>query len=74
MARSWTGELRATKSMLTPTPFPMADLPLEEMMLADKEWVPIALSGRKIFIEAWYGPYQKTLLKPVIVNEVADFE
>ena len=70
LLREWQGVPRETEEMLTPTWFPIAQLPLDEMMLADREWVPLMLEGKKAHVEAWYGPFQKTLLRPVLVQEV----
>lgn len=48
-------------------------LPLNEMMPADRFWVPEILVGKKIIAEAHYGPFQKQLLKEVKINYVDKF-
>ena len=73
IAERWVGEPVESEEMATPTWFPFDQLPVTEMMPADSIWVPLVLSGKKIIGEAHYGPFQKTLLKPVVVNEVRDF-
>ena len=65
----WDGDVVETEEMATPTWFPIHDLP-REMMLADRTWLPLILSGKKIIAEAHYGPFQQTLLREVIVREV----
>jgi 8-oxo-dGTP diphosphatase len=69
----WEGEPQETEEMLKPTWFDKNSLPLSEMMLADKEWLPIVLSGKKIIAEVHYGPFQKTLLEKVKLRYVDYF-
>lgn len=64
----WVGKPKETREMVTPTWFSIDNLPLEEMMPADEYWLPIALSGKKIIVEAYLGPFQKTLLEPVKIE------
>ena len=59
--------------MLNPTWFDINNLPLEKMMPADKKWLPIALSGRKIKASPKYGPFQKELLEDFEIEEVVFF-
>ena len=70
----WTGEPKESEEMATPTWFPFDLLPTQEMMPADSVWMPLILSGKKIIGEAYYGPFQKTLLKPVVITEVSSFD
>ncbi len=63
----WDGEPFPTKEMSDPTLFSVDTLPLEKMMLADREWVPRALSGEKMLVFAKYGPFQKELIGPVVI-------
>lgn len=69
----WEGEPQETEEMLAPTWFSKDALPLDEMMPADKEWLPIVLSGKKIIAEAHYGPFQKNLLGKVSLRYVDSF-
>lgn len=62
LAHQWIGEPKATKEMSDPTWFNLDWLPIENMMLADKEWLPFVLEGKKIIARAKYGPFQKILL------------
>jgi hypothetical protein len=73
LVKAWSGEPQETKEMLTPTWFSIDNLPYDQMMLADKIWLPQALSGKKIRAEAYYGPFQKTLLRQVVVWQVDGF-
>lgn len=70
LARSWTGEPNPTDEMQSPTWFDLNELPLEEMMAADRMWLPTALRGQMIVASASYGPFQKELLGPVSVKKV----
>jgi len=59
--REWEGTPRESAEMATPTEFEINNLPLEKMMPADREWVPLVLEGNKIIAEYHYGPFQKEL-------------
>jgi 8-oxo-dGTP pyrophosphatase MutT (NUDIX family) len=69
----WEGEPQETEEMLEPTWYEKNALPLDGMMLADREWLPIVLAGKKIIAEARYGPFQKTLLEKVKLRYVDSF-
>ncbi len=66
----WSGNYRATEEMSDPTWFSKDNLPLDQMMPADRVFVPVALSGKKITGSAHYGPYQKELRGEVLFAEV----
>ena len=70
IVRSWTARVRETEEMRTPTWFQITKPPLENMMPADRVWVPLIFSGWKIVGEAWYGPHQKMLLRPMKIRYV----
>lgn len=70
-AESWLGEPRETKEMGKPEWFPLDKVPIEDLMLADREWLPKTLgevmkNGSKEIptVESWYGLGQQTLLRP----------
>ena len=71
--RVWRGKVRPTRTMLDPRWYFTQRLPLDEMMLADRTWVPLVLNGWKIIGEAWYGPRQKALLKQTRIRFVSGF-
>lgn len=73
LAYKWSGEPKETREMLNPTEFDIDNLPFENMMLADKEWLPPVLNGEKIIASAEYGPWQKELLGPVKIKRVEEF-
>lgn len=73
LVRQWRGEAKETEEMIRPTWFDTSNLPFDQMMPADREWLPIALRGQKIIAEARFGPFQKTLLAPVKIKYVDDF-
>jgi 8-oxo-dGTP diphosphatase len=78
VAREWVGTPREIKNgsgeveMLTPTRFGFNELPVEELMPADPFWLPEVLKGKRIIGKAWYGPFQKELLRPVEITAYAD--
>ena len=74
LAPVWSGEVKETSEMRTPTWFPILKLPLDEMMPADWVWLPLVFEGRKITASAFYGPFQKELLGPVEVKNSSERE
>jgi 8-oxo-dGTP diphosphatase len=70
LAKEWTGEVHETPEMRNPTWFARDALPLEGMMPADRDWVPPTLEGKLIRAKAWYGPFQKALLRPTEITIV----
>jgi len=70
----WTGDPKATEEMSEPTWFRESDLPLKEMMPADKIFIPALLAGKKIVGTAHYGPFQKELTQEPTFAEVSHFE
>ena len=74
VAKNCLGEVRETPEMITPTWFQPEDIPLNELMPADRYWLPQALDGKKLVVTVHYGPYQQELLEPVEIEVVEDFE
>ena len=73
LLHQWEGDFQPTDEMASPTWFEKKELPLDGMMPADREWLPIVLAGKKIIGKAEYGPFQKTLLKNVELQYVDSF-
>ena len=73
LVRKWEGEAQETKEMIKPTWFEIDNLPFNQMMPADKIWLPVALSGKSIVAKAYYGPFQKELIGDVGINYVESF-
>lgn len=73
LLRRWSGELRSTGEMDVPTWYPLDDLPLDEMMPADRVWFPLIMDGCKIEGRAKYGPHQQELLAPMKIDFVDSF-
>ena len=72
--REWTGEAVDTDEMTDPQFFKIDELP-SQMLPADIKFFPLILKeGKKILAKAKYGPYQKELLGPVIIEEVFSFD
>ena len=69
----WVGEPQVSEEMINPTWFDKERLPFDKMMLADREWLPLVLNGKKIIVSAKYGPFQKTLLGKVEICQVDGF-
>ncbi|KKU68677.1 MAG: NUDIX hydrolase [Parcubacteria group bacterium GW2011_GWA2_47_16] len=68
----WLGEPKETKEMGPPEWFPVGTLPIDELMLDDRIWLPRVLKDRKpLVVTARYGPDQKTLEDEVGIEEVA---
>ncbi len=57
----WEGEPKESPELSNLTWFSIYALPVEEMMLADKKWLPLIFDGEIIRAKFWYGPGQKTL-------------
>ncbi len=74
IARTWVGEAIETEEMLRPTWFEIDQIPLDELMPADKKWLPFALSGKKVKATPRYAPFQKSLLEDFDVEFVTRFD
>ncbi len=72
LVSQWTGEPQTTEEMVNPTWFDIKRLP-DEMMPADKQWLPVVLSGKKIRAKVKLGPFQKTILGEVELHQVDFF-
>lgn len=70
----WEGSPKPTSEMIEPKLFPISDLPLNQMMLADREWVPLVLAGEKIKAEFWYNQERTELLRPLSLELISRFE
>lgn len=66
---SWRGLFMETKEMGRPRWFDVDSLPLDDMLPADRYWLPLLLQRKRLKrVEAWYGPFQKELLKPIFIE------
>ena len=76
LVAKWRGEPKSTDEMICPVWFPIGQIgrTRDFMMPADRFWVPAALAGKKIHVYGFYGPYQRTLLRRVVVEEVQELE
>lgn len=74
--KDWEGEPKESEEMATPTIFEINNLPLKDMMPADREWLPLVLElvleGKKLIAEYYYGPFQKELIKEGKLRIVKD--
>jgi 8-oxo-dGTP diphosphatase len=70
--RDWNGIPGDSDEMVSPTWFPINNLPIKHMMLADPEWIPLALDEKQGLFEAhvYYGPRQESLRQPTEITFV----
>ena len=73
LVKKWVGKIYETEEMINPTWFDIDNLPLDKMMPADREFLPIVLKGQKVIGKAYLGPFQKKSLKPVEIEHVDSF-
>lgn len=69
----WLGltEPKETDEMGPPTWFPIGELPIAQLMPADKIWLPRLLIDQKpLVVTAHYGSHQQTLEDEVVIEEV----
>ncbi|MBU4479892.1 NUDIX domain-containing protein [Patescibacteria group bacterium] len=71
-AYKWSGEALDTETMINPTWFDKKNLP-DEIMPADKDFLPIILGNKKIRAKYFYSPFQQTLLRNPEVEYVDCF-
>jgi 8-oxo-dGTP pyrophosphatase MutT (NUDIX family) len=74
LVHTWEGEIKDTEEMIDPKWFSIENLPLDEMMPADRQWLPIALSGKKIIAKAYLSPFQEKSLGDVEIEYVDSFD
>ncbi len=63
----------STDEMIDPTWFNKNNLPVDKMMPADKIWVPIVLSGKKIKFYVSFGPHQAYMTSEPSIEYVDSF-
>ncbi len=75
LLHEWEGEPRETEdgAMSDLQWFAFDEIPYDDMMEADRLWLPKALEGKKVVVHTHYGPHQKELLAPIEVEEVIAF-
>ena len=71
-AREWEGKFRNTEELAEQGWRDAENLPLDEMMASDREWLPVALK-KKIIAHSYIGENQATLIKPTEIQEVDFF-
>jgi 8-oxo-dGTP diphosphatase / 2-hydroxy-dATP diphosphatase len=73
LVKQWTGKVQKTDEMINPTWFDIDNLPFSQMMPSDKEWLPVALSGKKIVVKANLNAFQKESIGNVKIEYVDCF-
>lgn len=69
----WLGTPRESDEMGPPQWYPFDELPVPELMLGDREWLPRLVSGlgsERLLVEMWYGPHQESLDATTIITAV----
>ncbi len=67
----WLGEPKETEEMGPPAWFPTDALPLDELMIDDRLWLPRFFRDRKpLVVTVKYGPNQATLDEEMVIEEV----
>jgi len=75
LVHMWFGTPKATNEMYDLRWFHKSALPPEEdMMPADPDWMPVALSGKKIIAHAYLGPFQEEKLQETEITIVDSFD
>lgn len=74
IVKKWTGEVRETRTMINPTWYKINKIPKDEMIPVDREWLKIALEGKKILVDVMLGPFQKTVTGKVRIKYVESFD
>jgi 8-oxo-dGTP pyrophosphatase MutT (NUDIX family) len=69
----YTGEIKETEEMITPTWFDIDQMPYNKMMPADPDFLPHSLRGRKLRAKAYLGPFQKEKLKETEIEFIDSF-
>ncbi|MCC7500835.1 NUDIX domain-containing protein [Candidatus Nomurabacteria bacterium] len=67
----WLGTPYESEEMGPPEHFALDEPPLDEMMLADRDWLPPVLAGKHIYAQAWYTSRQAALRQPTVVTEIS---
>ncbi len=71
LAHKYDGHFAATKEMGEGERFVKGNLPLDELMPADRYWLPRVLAGEKIIGRAWYTPHQAALIGEVEIEKAS---
>ena len=73
VTNKFSGTPKPSDEMLNPTWFNKKSLPLDKMLPADKIWVPIVLSGKKIKFKVSFGPHQAYMISEPEIEYVDSF-
>lgn len=60
-ATSWNGDPVESDEMTLPEWFAVDSVPYDRMWKADREWLPLIFSGKKISAKAYYKPGMKEM-------------
>lgn len=77
LLQKWSGEIKPNPEMIEPTFWSINQLPFEEMVASDRDWLPLVLGGQKIDGYVWYIMDQNHLAKPSeirIVEKLGDVD
>ena len=68
MAPVWQGTPRPSDEFIDLRWVAPRDLPVNEMMAGDRDWVPRVLVGDTLVAEVWYAPGMKRLARPTRIE------
>jgi len=70
LLKKWNGKPRPNPAeMIEPTFWPISNLPYNEMMPSDKDWMLNVLVGERVEAEVWHGLDQKTVIRPTEIRK-----
>ena len=72
--KKWTGEFRATPEIAAPELYQFDKVPYEQLMPADKDWLPAIFFGQLVEVSFLYDESRTTVIGPVEVRRVEAFE
>jgi hypothetical protein len=70
---AWSGVPRETEEMGPPEWFPVNRVPFDEMLPAERDWLPLVFGGAKVTGRVYLGPFQKEKLRDTEVSVVDAF-
>jgi hypothetical protein len=59
LCRTFSGTPKASDEMVNPKKYPIANLPLDKMLPADRHWLPVIFDDTKNPLEWWFTYSEK---------------
>lgn len=70
----WYGLFQESEEMIDPQYFYINNLPLQEMIITDADWLPEALSGKRLYVKTYLDPSKEKKVRETEILEVVSFE